>query len=169
MRRPAKQEKVLERLAKWRSICPELAVRSTFIVGFPGESEEDFEFLLAWLKEAQLERVGCFKYEPVAGAKSNDLGGHVAEEIKEERWHRFMQSQQRISRGILKRKIGRETEVIIDGLDQLAGKAIARSPWDAPQIDGNVFVKLAPGMSAGDIRRVRITGAEDYDLRAQLL
>jgi ribosomal protein S12 methylthiotransferase len=169
MRRPAKQEKVLERLAKWRSICPDLAVRSTFIVGFPGESEEDFEFLLAWLKEARLERVGCFKYEPVAGAESNKLGEHVPEEIKEERWHRFMQAQQRISRDILKRKIGRETEVIIDDIDEEGGKAIARTPWDAPEIDGNVFVKLAPGVSAGDIRRVRITGAEDYDLQAQLL
>jgi ribosomal protein S12 methylthiotransferase len=169
MRRPANQEKVLNRLASWRRICPDLAIRSTFIVGFPGESEEDFELLLDWLKEARLERVGCFKYEAVAGAKANELPGHVPEAIKEERWHRFMQTQQRISTEVLRDKIGRETEVLIDEIDEETGEATARSPWDAPEIDGNVFIPIAPGMAPGDKRRVRITEAEDYDLIGEVL
>ena len=164
MRRPANQERVLDRLTDWRRICPDLAIRSTFIVGFPGETDEDFEFLLEWLKQARLERVGCFKYEAVAGAKANEIQGHIPEELKEERWHRFMQAQQQISAGVLRDKIGRETEVLIDAIDVEAEEAIARSPWDAPEIDGNVYVPLAPGMAAGDKRRVRITDAEDYDL-----
>ena len=164
MRRPANQERVLDRLTDWRRICPDLAIRSTFIVGFPGETDEDFEFLLEWLKQARLERVGCFKYEAVAGAKANELQGHIPEELKEERWHRFMQAQQQISADVLRDKIGRETEVLIDAIDVEAEEAIARSPWDAPEIDGNVYVPLAPGMAAGDKRRVRITDAEDYDL-----
>jgi ribosomal protein S12 methylthiotransferase len=169
MRRPAHQEKVLARLADWRRICPDLAIRSTFIVGFPGETEEDFECLLDWLKEARLDRVGCFKYEAVAGAKANELANHVPEEIKEERWHRFMQTQQRISAELLRDKIGRETEVLIDEIDDEAGEAIARSPWDAPEIDGNVYIPLRPGMAPGDKRRVRITQAEDYDLLGEVL
>jgi len=164
MRRPANQEKILERLANWRRICPDLAVRSTFIVGFPGESEEDFTFLVEWLKEAKLERVGCFKYEAVAGAKANELAGAVADEVKEERWHRFMQAQQEISADILQSKIGRETDVLIDAIDEAEGEAIARSPWDAPEIDGNVFIPLSAGMAPGDKLRVRIIDADAYDL-----
>jgi ribosomal protein S12 methylthiotransferase len=169
MRRPANQEKILERLASWRRICPDLAIRSTFIVGFPGESEEDFNFLLEWLKEAKLERVGCFKYEPVAGAKANELAGAIADEVKEERWHRFMQAQQEISGDILQSKIGRETDVLIDAIDEAEGEAIARSPWDAPEIDGNVFIPLNAGMAPGGKLRVRITEAQDYDLVAEPL
>jgi ribosomal protein S12 methylthiotransferase len=164
MRRPANQEKILDRLASWRRICPELAIRSTFIVGFPGETEEDFTFLLDWLTEARLERVGCFRYEPVSGAKANDLPAAVPDDVKEERWHRFMQTQQQISTEILRGKIGRETDVLIDEIDETADEAIARSPWDAPEIDGNVFVPLRSGMSPGDKLRVRITDAEEYDL-----
>jgi ribosomal protein S12 methylthiotransferase len=169
MRRPANQERVLERLTRWRQICPDLAVRSTFIVGFPGETDEDFSMLLEWLKEARLERVGCFRYEPVAGAKANEFAAPVGEDIKEERWHRFMQTQQQISADIFKAKIGRETDALIDAIDEAQGIAIARSPWDAPEIDGNVFVPLKTGMSPGDMTRVRITGAEDYDLIGEVL
>jgi ribosomal protein S12 methylthiotransferase len=169
MRRPANQERVLERLTRWRQICPDLAVRSTFIVGFPGETDEDFTVLLEWLKEARLERVGCFKYEPVAGAKANEFAAPVGEDIKEERWHRFMRTQQQISADIFKAKIGRETDALIDAIDEAQGIAIARSPWDAPEIDGNVLVPLQTGMSPGDMIRVRITGAEDYDLIGELL
>ena len=169
MRRPANQERVLERLTRWRQICPDLAVRSTFIVGFPGETDEDFSMLLEWLKEARLERVGCFRYEPVAGAKANEFAAPVGEDIKEERWHRFMQTQQQISADIFKAKIGRETDALIDAIDEAQGIAIARSPWDAPEIDGNVLVPLKTGMSPGDMTRVRITGAEDYDLIGEVL
>jgi ribosomal protein S12 methylthiotransferase len=169
MRRPANQEKVLARLADWRRTCPDLAVRSSFIVGFPGESEEDFDFLLEWLKAARLERVGCFKYEAVAGARANELPNHVPEEVKEERWHRLMQTQQGISADVLRGKIGREIEVLIDEIDEEAGEAIARSPWDAPEIDGNVYIPLEPGMAPGDKRLVRITEAEEYDLLGEVL
>ena len=169
MRRPANQERVLERLTRWRQICPDLAVRSTFIVGFPGETDEDFNMLLEWLKEARLERVGCFKYEPVAGAKANEFAAPVGEDIKEERWHRFMQTQQQISGQIFKAKIDRETDALIDAIDEARGIAVARSPWDAPEIDGNILVPLQTGMSPGDMIRVRITGAEDYDLIGELL
>jgi ribosomal protein S12 methylthiotransferase len=164
MRRPANQEKILDRLTSWRRLCPDLAIRSTFIVGFPGETEEDFTFLLDWLTVARLERVGCFKYEPVSGAKANELAAAVPDEVKEERWHRFMQTQQRISAEILRGKIGRKTEVLVDEIDAATGEAIARSPWDAPEIDGNVLIPLRSGMSPGDKLRVRITDAEDYDL-----
>jgi ribosomal protein S12 methylthiotransferase len=169
MRRPANQERVLERLTRWRQICPDLAVRSTFIVGFPGETDEDFNMLLEWLKEARLERVGCFKYEPVAGAMANEFAAPVGEDIKEERWHRFMQTQQQISGQIFKAKIDRETDALIDAIDEARGIAVARSPWDAPEIDGNILVTLKTGMSPGDMIRVRITGAEDYDLIGELL
>jgi ribosomal protein S12 methylthiotransferase len=169
MRRPANQEKVLNRLAAWRRICPDLAVRSTFIVGFPGETEADFAFLLDWLAEARLERVGCFKYEAVSGAKANELAHPVPEEVKEERWHLFMQAQQKISADILTAKIGRETEVLVDRVDDASGQIIARTPWDAPEIDGNVFLPYAPNVRPGALIRVRITGAGDYDLIAEPL
>jgi ribosomal protein S12 methylthiotransferase len=156
MRRPANQEKVLDRLVAWRKICPELAVRSTFIVGFPGETEEDFDMLLAWLREARLERVGCFKYEPVEGAKANDIAEAVPQAVKEERWHRFMAVQQEISADIMSRKVGRETDVLIDEIDAESGEAVGRSPWDAPEIDGNVFIPGGAQLRAGDLVRTRI-------------
>jgi ribosomal protein S12 methylthiotransferase len=168
MRRPANQEKVLDRIASWRRTCPDLAIRSTFIVGFPGETEEDFEFLLSWLGEVRLERVGCFKYEPVAGAKANDIAPHVPEEIKEERWHRFMEIQQGISAKIMKGKVGREIDVLIDGIDVENGQALARSPWDAPEIDGNVVLPDAIDLRQGDVVRARIIAAKEYDLIGEL-
>jgi ribosomal protein S12 methylthiotransferase len=162
MRRPAHQEKTLDRLARWRSICPDLALRSTFIVGFPGETEEDFALLLDWLKEARLARVGCFKYEAVAGAAANELPGAVAEELKEERWHRLMALQQEVSRSLNGARIGQKLEVIIDELD--AEGAIGRSKWDAPDIDGCVYLNGATGLAAGDIVTARIIAADAYDL-----
>jgi ribosomal protein S12 methylthiotransferase len=169
MRRPANQEKVLDRLAAWRNVCPDLAVRSTFIVGFPGETEADFAYLLDWLKAARLERVGCFKYEPVAGAASEALGlPAVPEAVKQERWERFMAAQQEISAAILAGRVGREIDVIVDDIDPDNGEIIARSQWDAPEIDGNVFLPLKPGISPGDIVRVRVTEAEEYDLLADI-
>ena len=168
MRRPANQEKVLERLAKWRSICPDIAVRSTFIVGFPGETDEDFEYLLQWMKEARLERVGCFKYEPVSGAKSNDLGlAQVPDAVKLERYARFMEVQQEISADVLQGKVGREINVLVDAIDAENEEAIARSPWDAPEIDGNVFIPGAMDLKPGDMVKVRIVEAEEYDLVAE--
>ena len=169
MRRPANQEKVLDRIAAWRSVCPDLAIRSSFIVGFPGETEEDFQFLLDWLKEARLERVGCFKYEAVDGATANDLGHFVPDEVKEERWHRFMQAQQEISTGIFAAKVGREIDVLIDEIDEENDEAVGRSKWDAPEIDGNVFLPGETGLKSGDIVRARIVEADEYDLTGEVL
>ncbi len=170
MRRPANQEKVLDRLVKWRSICPDIAVRSTFIVGFPGETDADFEFLLDWMKEARLERVGCFQYEPVSGAKANDLGlPQVADEVKAERYARFMETQQVISAEILQSKVGREIDVLIDEIDVENDEAIARSQWDAPEIDGNVFIPNAGNLKQGDMVKVKIVEAEEYDLVGELI
>ena len=168
MKRPANQEKVLDRLASWRSICPDIAIRSTFIVGFPGETDADFEYLLQWMKEARIERAGCFKYEPVSGAKANELGlPHVPDELKQERWERFMEAQQVISAEIFQGKVGREIDVLVDEIDEENEEAIARSPWDAPEIDGNVFIPGATDLSPGDMVRVRIVEAEEYDLVAE--
>jgi ribosomal protein S12 methylthiotransferase len=165
MKRPANQEKVLDRLASWRSICPDIAIRSTFIVGFPGETDQDFEYLLQWMKEARIERAGCFKYEPVSGAKANELGlPQVPDEVKQERWERFMEAQQEISAEIFQGKVGREIDVLVDEIDEENEEAIARSPWDAPEIDGNVFIPGATDLSPGDMVRVRIVEAEEYDL-----
>ena len=165
MKRPANQEKVLDRLASWRKICPDIAIRSTFIVGFPGETEADFEYLLQWMKEARIERAGCFKYEPVSGAKANDLGlAQVPDEVKQERWERFMEAQQEISAEIFEGKVGREIDVLGDAIDEENGEAIARSPWDAPEIDGNVFLPGETDLKPGDMVRVRIVEAEEYDL-----
>jgi ribosomal protein S12 methylthiotransferase len=161
MRRPAHQEKTLERIHSWRKMCPDLTVRSTFIVGFPGETEEDFQLLLDWMQEAQLDRVGCFKYEPVTGAPANEIANPVPEEVKEERWHRFMQLQQGISAKKLQAKIGRTIPVIIDTTGSKGG--LGRSAADAPEIDGNVHV-TGKGMMPGDIVNVRITDADEYDL-----
>ena len=165
MKRPANQEKVLDRLASWRKICPDIAIRSTFIVGFPGETEEDFEYLLQWMKEARIERAGCFKYEPVSGAKANELGlPQVPDEVKQERWERFMEAQQEISAAIFQSKVGREIDVLVDEIDAENEEAIARSPWDAPEIDGNVFLPGETDLKPGDKVRVRIVEAEEYDL-----
>jgi ribosomal protein S12 methylthiotransferase len=165
MKRPANQEKVLDRLATWRSICPDIAIRSTFIVGFPGETDADFEYLLQWMKEARIERAGCFKYEPVSGARANDLGlAQVPEEVKQQRWERIMEAQQAISAEIFQGKVGREFDVLVDSIDAENDEAVARSPWDAPEIDGNVFLPGETDLKPGDKVRVRIIEAEEYDL-----
>ncbi|HML42542.1 MAG: 30S ribosomal protein S12 methylthiotransferase RimO [Hyphomicrobium zavarzinii] len=162
MRRPAHQEKTAERIANWRKVCPDLAVRSTFIVGFPGETEEDFSFLLDWLREAKLNRVGCFKYEAVSGAKANELQGAVPEEVKEERWHRFMAAQREVSEEILATRVGTTIDVIIDEIDEEG--ATGRSKWDAPEIDGSVFLNGEQNLKPGDIVQAHIDEADDYDL-----
>ena len=165
MRRPAAQEKTLERIRRWREVCPDLAIRSTFIVGFPGETEADFQFLLDWMREAELARVGCFRYEPVAGAPANDLAGAVPDEVKEERWHRFMETAKEVSEKRLARIVGREIDVMIDEVDEEG--ALGRSQWDAPEIDGSVFLNGDTGLKAGDIVKARVTNADDYDLWAE--
>ena len=167
MRRPANQEKVLDRLASWRRVCPDLAIRSTFIVGFPGETEKDFEELLNWLDEAEIDRLGCFKYEPVSGATANDIAGAVPEEVKEERWHRVMQAQQDISARKLQSRIGRIIDVLVDTIDNEQNVAIARSKWDAPEIDGNVFLPDAVSLNPGDVVSVTVSEASAYDLVAR--
>ena len=167
MRRPAHQEKTAERIRRWREVCPDLAIRSTFIVGFPGETDADFEMLLGWLKEAKINRAGCFKYEAVSGAKANEIEGAVPEEVKEERWHRFMAAQQEVSAGLLAARVGATIDVIVDEVDD--DGAAGRSKWDAPEIDGGVFLDGAKGLKPGDIVRAKVTGADDYDLTAELL
>lgn len=165
MRRPADHEKVLERIKSWRDVCPELTVRSTFIVGFPGETEEDFQFLLGWLTEARLNRVGCFKYENVAGAAANDLPDHVSKEVKQDRWERLMAHQQAISASLLAQKVGQRMTVIVDQIDE--DGAECRSSADAPEIDGNVFIdENFTDLSVGDMIDVEIDEAGDYDLWA---
>jgi ribosomal protein S12 methylthiotransferase len=172
MKRPAAQEKTLARIQKWREICPELVLRSTFIVGFPGETDEDFEFLINWLEEAQIDRAGAFKYEPVEGAKSNALDNHVHEDEKQERWERFMSVQTDIAAARAQAKIGSVIEVLIDqvGAPDADGTfgADGRSKADAPEIDGTVFIRDAQdvkaGLKQGDIVKVLIEDAEDYDL-----
>ena len=166
MKRPAAAENTLERIRRWREICPDLTIRSTFIVGFPGESDADFEILLEFLQEAQLDRVGCFSYSAVEGARANDLDGAVAEEIKEERWNRFMQTQAEISRNRLRNKIGTVQEVLVDESGD-AG-ALARSMADAPEIDGLVQIRNGHGLSPGDLVEVIIDDSDDYDLFASL-
>ncbi|HZH28426.1 MAG TPA: 30S ribosomal protein S12 methylthiotransferase RimO [Azospirillaceae bacterium] len=162
MRRPANQEKVLERIRNWRRICPDLTIRSTFIVGFPGETEEDVDLLIDWLGEAQIDRLGCFKYEDVQGATANDLPNHVPAEVKEARWNRVMAAQQSISAARMEAKIGRTIEVLVDEVDE--DGAIGRSHADAPEIDGNVFLNGETNVKPGDLVRVKVEHAEDYDL-----
>jgi ribosomal protein S12 methylthiotransferase len=170
MKRPAAQERTLERIARWRDICPDLTIRSTFIVGFPGETEADFQLLLDWLEEAGLDRVGCFRYEPVAGAVANDLAAAVAPEVKEERWHQLMRRQQAISQRRLARKVGTRQQVIIDqareGGRPGGGSIVAkgRSRGDAPEIDGAVHVTSRRPLRVGEIVTVRIERADAYDL-----
>lgn len=167
MRRPAGQERTLERIRQWRADCPNLTIRSTFIVGFPGETEQDFELLLGWLSEAELDRVGCFRYEAVDGAVANDLGTPVPEPMKEERWNRLMAHQQAISFKRLKRKVGRNEQVIIDEVGPSGAKG--RTKGDAPQIDGTVFVKSRRPLRVGEIATVRIERAEAYDLHGAVV
>jgi ribosomal protein S12 methylthiotransferase len=164
MKRPAAAEGTLDRLRAWRRVCPDLVLRSTFIVGFPGETEAEFEELLAWLDEAQLDRVGAFKYSPVEGARANDAGAHVDPAIQEERLARFMERAQRISAARLATRVGREETVLVDSIED--GMAIARSRGDAPEIDGVVRVKKGAKLAVGEFARVKITGADAYDLTA---
>ncbi len=163
MRRPANDAKVLERLRAWRAICPEIAIRSSFVVGFPGETEEDFDYLLDWLEEAQLDRVGAFRFEPVVGAAANDLPGAVPEEVKEERYGRIMEKAAAISAAKLQAKIGRTVEVIVDLADGEGG-ATGRSKADAPEIDGEVQLRDAGQLKQGDIVPVLIEDADEHDL-----
>lgn len=163
MRRPASAEDTLSRIDAWRSVCPDLTIRSTFIVGFPGETEEDFELLLGFLKQARLDRVGCFQYSPVDGASANELDGAVAEEVKQERWHRFMQTQAEISEMKLQDKLGDTIEVMIDEVDE--NEIIGRSHADAPEIDGVVYVESGnKRLHPGDIVNVDVHRAGEYDL-----
>jgi ribosomal protein S12 methylthiotransferase len=167
MRRPAHQEKTLERLRKWRDVCPDLAIRSTFIVGFPGETEADFEFLLDWLKEAKIARAGCFKYEPVEGAAANTIAEAVPGEVKEERWHRFRAAQREVSAALTASRVGKTIDVIVDEVDE--DGVIGRSKWDAPEIDGSVFLNRAAAVKPGDIVRARVTNADEYDVWGELV
>ncbi|GAB2992769.1 30S ribosomal protein S12 methylthiotransferase RimO [Psychrosphaera aestuarii] len=167
MKRPGQAEKVLERIQKWRDICPEIVIRSTFIVGFPGETEEDFQMLLDWLDVAQLDRVGCFKYSPVEGAKANDLGGDVSEEVKEERYIRFMEKQQAISTAKLKARIGTTMKVLIDEIDEEG--AIGRCYADAPEIDGMVYLNEEKDVKPGDLVDVLIEHSDEYDLWGRIV
>jgi ribosomal protein S12 methylthiotransferase len=161
MRRPGNQAKTLERVRAWRETAPDLAIRSTFIVGFPGETEEDFSLLLDWLREARIDRAGCFKYEPVAGAPANDITAQVAPEVKQERWHRFMRAQQEISATKLAQKVGKRLPVIVD---EPGAVAKGRSKYDAPEIDGAVHVTSRRPLRQGDIVTVKIERADAYDL-----
>jgi ribosomal protein S12 methylthiotransferase len=162
MRRPAAQDKTLDRIARWRAECPELTLRSTFIVGFPGETDAEFEDLLQWLDTAQIDRVGCFKYEAVAGATSNALGDLIPEDVKQKRWDRLMARQQEISARRLKKKVGTRQQVIIDE----SGPTVARgrTRGDAPDIDGSVYVASRRPLRTGDIVSVKIDRADAYDL-----
>jgi ribosomal protein S12 methylthiotransferase len=166
MRRPANQEKTLERIKRWRTTCPDIGLRSTFIVGFPGETEEDFSFLLDWLREARLTRVGCFKYENVEGASSRALEGHVPEEVKAERHERFMAAQRDVSAEVLAGRVGKTVEVLIDEVDEEG--ATGRSNWDAPDIDGSVFIEGGESLAPGDLIQATITGSDEYDLWAEV-
>jgi ribosomal protein S12 methylthiotransferase len=167
MKRPAHAENTLARIKGWRDVCPDLVIRSTFIVGFPGETEAEFEELLAWLEEAQLDRVGCFKYSPVEGATSNALADHVAPEIQEERYQRFMELAGEISAERLGTRVGKRMRVLVDTVEN--GTAIARSEGDAPEIDGVVHIADAGKLKSGDWAQVDIISADAYDLQAKLV
>ena len=164
MRRPANQVKTLDRIKAWRAMAPDLAIRSNFIVGFPGETEEDFEFLLDWLDEAQIDRIGCFEYEPVTGAPANELEGIVPDEVRRERYARLMEAAQDISTEVLARKVGRTIDVLVDDVEPDTGRAIGRSQWDAPEIDGSVIIHEADGIKPGDMVSVTVTESDEYDL-----
>ena len=162
MKRPAASEKTLDRIASWRQVCPDITLRSTFIVGFPGETEAEFDELLDFIQEAQLDRVGCFKYSAVDGATANELANPVPEAIKEDRWHRFMALQQDISAQRLSRKVGQSVEILIDEITP--DGAVGRTKGDAPEIDGVVFVDDSSGLRAGDVIKREVTKADNYDL-----
>jgi ribosomal protein S12 methylthiotransferase len=167
MKRPAATEKTLDRILNWREQCPDITLRSTFIVGFPGETDADFEELLGFLEVAQLDRVGCFQYSAVDGAAANELANPVAEELKQERWERFMATQQEISTKKLQAKIGHVVEVLVDEAN--AEQIVARSAADAPEIDGNVFIQPNSDVQAGDFIQVKIDDADEYDLYGKLV
>jgi ribosomal protein S12 methylthiotransferase len=163
MARPAAAAKTLDEIAAWRRDCPEIVLRSTFIVGYPGETEEEFQTLLDWMDEAQLDRVGCFQYENVAGARSNALPDHVAPEVKQERWDRFMEKAQAISEAKLAAKVGKVIQVIVDEIDDEG--ATCRTKADAPEIDGNLFIDEGfEGLAPGDLVTVTVEEAGEYDL-----
>jgi ribosomal protein S12 methylthiotransferase len=167
MARPAAVAKTLDEIMAWRDICPEIALRSTFIVGYPGETEAEFQTLLDWLDEAQLDRVGCFQYENVDGARSNALPDHVPAEVKQERWDRFMEKSQAISEAKLAAKVGQVIEVIVDEVD--ADGATCRTKADAPEIDGNLFIDTGfEAVKVGDIVTVEVDEAGEYDLWGRL-
>ena len=167
MRRPAHAENTLDRIKAWRAVCPDLVIRSTFIVGFPGETEAEFDELLSWLEEAQLDRVGCFKYSPVDGATSNALADHVAPEVQEARYQRFMELAGEISAERLATRVGKRMRVLVDSVEN--GAAVARGEGDAPEIDGVVHIAEAGKLKAGDWAQVDVTGADSYDLHARLV
>ncbi|MCT4608376.1 MAG: 30S ribosomal protein S12 methylthiotransferase RimO [Pelagimonas sp.] len=169
MARPAASERTLDEIRAWRADCPDITLRSTFIVGYPGETESEFQTLLDWMDEAQLDRVGCFKYENVDGARSNDLPDHVPEEVKQERWERFMEKAQAISEAKLEAKVGSRIEVIVDDVDE-DGIATCRTKSDAPEIDGNLFIdENADHLQPGQIVTVEVDEAGEYDLWGQLV
>jgi ribosomal protein S12 methylthiotransferase len=164
MARPAHTSKTLTEIAAWRNACPDITLRSTFIVGYPGETEAEFHHLLDWMDEAQLDRVGCFQYENVAGARSNALPDHVAAEVKQDRWNRFMEKAQAISEAKLAQKVGQIMDVIIDDIDE-DGIATCRTKADAPEIDGNLFIdEDTASLNVGDIVAVEVDEAGEYDL-----
>jgi ribosomal protein S12 methylthiotransferase len=164
MKRPANEARVLERLREWRAQVPDIAIRSSFVVGFPGETEEDFRYLLDWLAQARLDRVGAFRFEPVEGAAANDLPGAVPPELKEERYARVMELTARISAEKLAAKVGRSVDVIIDAVDADTGGATGRSKADAPEIDGEVHLRDAGHLAPGDIVRVTVEDSDEHDL-----
>jgi ribosomal protein S12 methylthiotransferase len=167
MKRPGQAERTLERIQKWREMCPQLVIRSTFIVGFPGETEEDFQILLDWLQDAQLDRVGCFKYSPVDGAAANDIADPVPEEVKQDRYDRFMTLQQKISTDRLKLRVGQELLVLVDEVDEEG--AIGRCYADAPEIDGMVYLNGATNVKPGDIVKTKVDHSDEYDLWASII
>ncbi len=169
MRRPAHAENTLERIKRWREICPDITLRSTFIVGFPGETEAEFQTLLDWLDEAQLDRVGCFQYSPVEGARANELAGAVPTELMQERWERFMEKAADISEARLQARVGQKMQVLVDQVDSETGLAQARSAADAPEIDGLVLIEDAGRLKPGSWAQVEIVAADTYDLQGQLL
>lgn len=168
MKRPASAERNLDRIRAWRAVCPDVAIRSTFIVGFPGETEEEFEYLLDFLREARLDRVGCFSYSPVQGAKANALPDPVPEDVKEERRRRFMQVQSEISADNLKRRVGHVETVLIDSGNNGKGRAVGRSRYEAPDIDGLIYIDSDKPLYPGDLVRVRLTGSTEHDLTGVL-
>jgi ribosomal protein S12 methylthiotransferase len=164
MKRPANEAKVLQRLREWRALVPDLAVRSSFVVGFPGETEEDFKYLLGWLEEAQLDRVGAFRFEAVEGASASELPDQVPEEVKQERFERIMALSARISAEKLRSKVGKTLDVLIDVVDPATGGATGRSKADAPEIDGEVHLRDSGALKPGDIVTARIEDSDAHDL-----